>query len=88
MDTELLPLAALVGSQLVLGLVATYCVSRVTGAGWVLGSRGVDADLGGTLAGRMARARVNGFEAIVYFAPIVFLLEAGDGSTVTTVTAA
>ena len=39
LENELLPRVILVAMQHFRGLVATYAISRETGAGWLLGSR-------------------------------------------------
>ena len=88
MQTELFPLALLILMQVVLGLVATYFVGRKNGVQFLFSSRGSEAALGDSLAGRLHRARANGFECITYFAPVALLLVVGDLSTPSTAAAA
>ena len=88
MENELLPLALLLLLQMVMGIVATSVINKFTGMPWLLSSRGEPKDFAGTSGGRMDRARNNGFEAIVVFAPTVLVLVALGASTGTTVTAA
>lgn len=89
MSPELSALAALVALQIVFGLTVTAVVSARTGVGYVLGSRAeTDVDLSTGLVGRLHRARLNAFEALVYFTPTVAVVELGGLNSPTTAAAA
>ena len=88
MDTELMPLVLLILMQMVMGIAATAAISRVAGNAYLFSSRAVEPDFRDCLAGRLNRARSNGFEAITYFAPIALILVVSETSTASTVAAA
>jgi uncharacterized MAPEG superfamily protein len=82
MTPELTALATLVVVQIVFGFAVTGLVSTRTGTGYLLSSREqADVDLSSGLVGRMHRARVNGFEALVYFTPTVVVVELSGAAT-------
>jgi len=85
METEIVPLAALIIWQLALGLWATMVVGMHVGSEWLLSSRGTEPGFRDSLAGRLDRARSNGFEAITLFAPIALALSVTGTSTTSTV---
>ena len=88
MTPELYALVLLVLLQMVMGLAATAAIGQAVGGNWLFSSRGDRQDLGNTLAGRLHRARANGFEAITYFAPIALTVAVADASTSLSATAA
>lgn len=88
MENELLPLAILIALQLIMGLLTTAIIGKFTGSDWLLSSRGKEVDYRATLADRLERARNNGFEAIILFAPIVVILVMTSASNSSTVAAA
>ena len=85
METEIVPLAALIIWQLVLGLWATSVIGMHVGSDWLLSSRGTAPEFRDSLAGRLDRARSNGFEAITLFAPIALALAVTETSTASTI---
>lgn len=88
MMTELAALGVAVLLQMVIGIAATVSVGQVAGADWLLSSRHKAVDFGGSLAGRVARARDNGFEALILFAAAVALVALSNASSHLTVQAA
>ena len=82
MTPELYALATLVGLQIVFGLTVTYVVSTRTGVEYILSSRGDEVDLSSGFVGRLHRARINNFEALVYMTPPVLILAVSDTATV------
>jgi len=88
MSGELLALAVLILLQMAFSLVATAAVGQITGTKWLLGSRGETKGYSNTFAGRLDRARSNGFEALILFTPTVFVIWASGHSTSISVNAA
>ena len=88
MTPELQALAAVVALQIVFGLTTTAVVSGRTGIGYIFSSREDRVDLDTGLVGRLHRARVNCFEALIYFTPAVALVVLADASSPTTAAAA
>lgn len=88
MANELLPLSLLILLQLFLGLLATLAVARETGMAWLFSSRGDLPGFRDTFGGRLDRARANGFEALILFAPLCLMLGLSGGSTPATVACA
>ncbi|WP_425091395.1 MAPEG family protein [Tropicimonas sp. S265A] len=89
MTPELTALATLVAFQIVLGIATTAVVSTRTGTQYLYSSReATDVDLTTGLVGRMHRARINTFEALIYFTPTVAIIALADASSATTVAAA
>ena len=88
MTPELAALAALVAIQVVFGLTVSTIVSGRTGMGYIFSSRDKDVDLHSGFVGRMHRARVNNFEALIYFTPTVMIVHLAGASTSTTAMAA
>ena len=86
--TELLPLSLLILVQLIMGLVATLAVGKAVGLNWLYSSRSEHADYRNSLEGRLDRARNNGFEALIVFAPLCLLLALSGSSTTSTVLSA
>ncbi len=84
MTSELTALGALVLVHMVLGLAAAVCIGQITGSKWLLGSRDTLPDYRKGLAGRLERARNNGFEALILFTPAVAMVTlSGTASTMT-----
>lgn len=73
MRAELAALGVLLLIQVAQGVWAAAVIGRVTGAKWLLGSRENPPDYSRGLAGRLDRARSNGFEALIMFTPVVML---------------
>lgn len=88
MTTELAALGVAVLFQMVLGILATVAIGQVAGTDWLLSSRHKAADLGSTAAGRLARARDNGFEALILFTAAVALVSLSAASNDLTIKAA
>lgn len=88
MTSEVTALTVLVLLQMIFGLVATAFIGQKTGVGWLLGSRGSQPDYRAGLAGRMERARNNGFEALTLFAPTVFIVMSSGAASDLTANAA
>lgn len=88
MGSEITALTVLILMQMVGGLVATAAVGQVVGTQWLLSSRNDEVSYRGSVGGRLDRARSNGFEAIILFAPAVLILTVTGTSTQSTVTAA
>lgn len=86
--TELAALGMAVLFQMVIGIAATVAIGRVAGADWLLSSRHTAAELGSSAAGRLARARDNGFEALILFTAAVALVVLSNASSGLTVQAA
>ncbi|MEO1562850.1 MAG: MAPEG family protein [Pseudomonadota bacterium] len=86
--SELLPLSLLILVQLILGLGATLAVGKAVGLNWLYSSRSENADYRNSLGGRLDRARNNGFEALILFAPLCLLFAFSGSSTTSTVLAA
>jgi len=88
MAGELQALGILVLIQMAYGLIAAAAIGRTTGTNWLLSSRETLPDYRKGLAGRMERARNNGFEALAVFTPAVAIVAISGSSSATTVTAA
>ncbi len=88
MTSEVTALAVLVLLQMLFGLVATAFIGQKTGVGWLLGSRGSQPDYRAGLAGRMERARNNGFEALILFGATVYIVSSSGSASVLTANAA
>ena len=81
MTPELTALATLTALQVVFGLAVTYIVSTRTGQGYILSSRDEAVDLTTGFVGRMHRARINNFEALIYFTPAALILALSETGT-------
>jgi uncharacterized MAPEG superfamily protein len=88
MTTELAALGVAVLFQMVLGILATVSIGQVAGADWLLSSREKAVDFGTTAAGRLARARDNGFEALILFTAAVAMVALTSSSSDLTIQAA
>lgn len=86
--TELAALGVAVLFQMVLGILATVSIGQFAGADWLLSSRDKAVDFGSTAAGRLARARDNGFEALILFTAAVALVALSGASNDLTIQAA
>ena len=88
MSGELAALGALVVMHMIFSLIATAAIGQKTGTAWLLSSRSAEQDYHNSMAGRLDRARSNGFEALILFIPAILLVEATNSTSSLTVYAA